>query len=277
MIILDASVVITALPKIRESLHFSTTSLSWVQNAYTLTFGGLLLLGARIGDIFGRRRVFMWGIGVFTAASLMGGLAQSAEWLLIARAVQGMAAAVAAPSTLALLMQTFQEARARGRAVALYSSICGAGSSVGLVIGGLLTDALSWRWGLFINVPIGIALVALSPRYLPETERRSGHFDLAGAATSTLGMTAIVYGFVRAASDGWTERWTMVSFTAGVLLLAAFVMTELGQSNPSRRYGCSPTVPAPAPTSRGCSSSAGCSRSSSSSPSICRGFATTAP
>ncbi len=232
MIILDASVVITALPKIRESLHFSTTSLSWVQNAYTLTFGGLLLLGARIGDIFGRRRVFMWGIGVFTAASLMGGLAQSAEWLLIARAVQGMAAAVAAPSTLALLMQTFQEARARGRAVALYSSISGAGSSFGLVVGGLLTDALSWRWGLFINVPIGIALVALSPRYLPETERRSGHFDLAGAATSTLGMTALVYGFVRAASDGWTERWTMVSFAAGVLLLAAFVLTELRAEQP---------------------------------------------
>ncbi len=232
MIILDASVVITALPRIRESLHFSTTSLSWVQNAYTLTFGGLLLLGARIGDIFGRRRVFMWGIGVFTAASLMGGLAQSAEWLLIARAVQGMAAAVAAPSTLALLMQTFQEARARGRAVALYSSISGAGSSFGLVVGGLLTDALSWRWGLFINVPIGIALVALSPRYLPETERRSGHFDLTGAATSTLGMTALVYGFVRAASDGWTERWTMVSFAAGVLLLAAFVLTELRAEQP---------------------------------------------
>jgi EmrB/QacA subfamily drug resistance transporter len=232
MIILDASVVITALPKIRESLHFSPTSLSWVQNAYTLTFGGLLLLGARIGDIFGRRRVFMWGIGVFTAASLMGGLAQSSEWLLIARAVQGMAAAVAAPSTLALLMQTFQEARARARAVALYSSISGAGSSFGLVLGGLLTDALSWRWGLFINVPIGIALVVLAPRYLPETERRPGRFDLTGAATSTLGMTALVYGFVRAASDGWTERWTLVSFVAGVLLLAAFVMTEMRAEQP---------------------------------------------
>jgi len=232
MIILDASIVITALPKIRESLHFSPTSLSWVQNAYTLTFGGLLLLGARIGDIFGRRQVFVWGIAVFTLASLMGGLAQSSEWLLIARAVQGMAAAVAAPSTLALLMQTFQEARARARAVALYSSISGAGSSFGLVIGGLLTDALSWRWGLFINVPIGIALVVLAPRYLPETERRPGRFDLTGAATSTLGMTLLVYGFVRAASDGWTERWTMASFAAGAVLLAAFVMTEWRAEQP---------------------------------------------
>ena len=232
MIILDASIVITALPKIRSSLHFSPTSLSWVQNAYTLTFGGLLLLGARIGDIFGRRKVFAWGIAVFTAASLMGGLAQSAEWLLIARAVQGIGAAVAAPSTLALLMMTFQEARARGRAVALYSSISGAGSSFGLVIGGLLTDALSWRWGLFINVPIGIALVLLAPRYLPETERRPGRFDLVGAATSTLGMTALVYGFVRAASDGWSDRLTMVSFVAGVALLGAFILTELRAEQP---------------------------------------------
>ena len=232
MIILDASVVITALPKIRESLHFSTTSLSWVQNAYTLTFGGLLLLGARIGDIFGRRQVFVWGIAVFTIASLMGGLAQSAEWLLIARAVQGIAAAVAAPSTLALLMQTFQEARSRSRAIALYSSISGGGSSFGLVLGGLLTDALSWRWGLFINVPIGIALVVLAPRYLPETERRPGRFDVAGAATSTLGMTVLVYGFVRAASDGWSDRLTLVSFAVGVVLLAAFVMTELRAEQP---------------------------------------------
>ena len=187
MIILDASVVITALPKIRESLHFSPTSLSWVQNAYTLTFGGLLLLGARIGDIFGRRRVFMWGIGVFTAASLMGGLAQSSEWLLIARAVQGMAAAVAAPSTLALLMQTFQEARARARAVALYSSISGAGSSFGLVLGGLLTDALSGAGGCSSTCPLASRWSLLAPRYLPETERRPGRFDLTGAATSTLG------------------------------------------------------------------------------------------
>jgi EmrB/QacA subfamily drug resistance transporter len=232
MIILDASVVITALPKIHESLHFSSTGLSWVQNAYTLTFGGLLLLGARAGDILGRRRVFVAGIAVFTLASLMGGLAQSASWLLISRAVQGTAAAVAAPSTLALLMMTFTSGRERARAVGFYSSISGAGSSVGLVLGGLLTSALSWRWGFFINVPVGITLVALAPRYLPETEPRPGRFDITGAVTSTLGMTAIVYAFVRAASDGWSDRGTIGSFVAGAALLGAFVMTELRAEQP---------------------------------------------
>ena len=226
MIIVDASVVITALPEIKQGLHFSPTSLSWVQNAYTLAFGGLMLLGARAGDILGRRRMFVWGIGVFTVASLAGGLAESSWWLLTARAVQGIAAAVAAPSTLALLMTTFTEARQRVRAVGFYSSISGAGSSAGLVIGGLLTDALSWRWGLFINVPIGLALVLLAPRYLPETERNPGHFDLGGALTSTLGMTAIVYAFVRAAADGWSDPVTLASFIAGVALLVGFVFQE---------------------------------------------------
>ncbi len=232
MIILDASVVITALPKIHESLHFSPTGLSWVQNSYTLAFGGLLLLGARIGDIFGRRRIFVAGIAVFTVASLFAGLAQSSAELLTARAVQGVAAAVAAPSTLALLMITFQEARGRARAIALYSSISGAGSSVGLVVGGLLTDALSWRWGFFINVPIGIALIILSPRYLPETDPRPGRFDLAGALTSTLGMTALVYGFVRAASEGWSDPVTIGSFVGGAVLLAGFVANESRAAQP---------------------------------------------
>ncbi|HEX4428892.1 MAG TPA: MFS transporter [Frankiaceae bacterium] len=232
MIILDASVVITALPKIHESLHFSATGLSWVQNAYTLTFGGLLLLGARAGDILGRRRVFVAGIAVFTLASLMGGLAQSESWLLISRAVQGTAAAVAAPSTLALLMMTFTSARERARAVGFYSSISGAGSSVGLVLGGLLTSALSWRWGFFINVPVGVALVILAPRYLPETEPRPGRFDITGAITSTLGMTAIVYAFVRAASDGWADRGTIASFVAGAALLGGFVLTEMRAEQP---------------------------------------------
>ncbi|HEX4016644.1 MAG TPA: MFS transporter [Frankiaceae bacterium] len=232
MIILDASVVITALPNIHHALHFSATGLSWVQNAYTLSFGGLLLLGARAGDILGRRRVFVAGIAVFTLASLMGGLAQSASWLLISRAVQGTAAAIAAPSTLALLMMTFTSGRERARAVGFYSSVSGAGSSVGLVLGGLLTNLLSWRWGFFINVPVGIALVALAPRYLPETEPRPGRFDLTGAITSTLGMTAIVYAFVRAASDGWADRGTIASFVAGAALLGAFLMTEMRAEQP---------------------------------------------
>jgi EmrB/QacA subfamily drug resistance transporter len=232
MIILDVSIVITALPRIHDALDFSPTSLSWVQNAYTLTFGGLLLLGARAGDILGRRRVFMAGIALFTLASLLGGLAQSPTWLLTARAVQGVGAAIAAPSTLALLTTSFPEGHERTRAVALYSGISAAGGSLGLVLGGMLTDWISWRWGLFLNVPIGIALVALAPRVLPETERRPGRFDLLGAATSTLGMTALVYGFVRAAADGWGDGGTVGSFAAATVLLAAFAVTELRAVQP---------------------------------------------
>ncbi|MEA2303837.1 MAG: hypothetical protein QOH43_1117 [Solirubrobacteraceae bacterium] len=232
MIVLDVSVIITALPDIRHALGFSPTDLSWVQNAYTLTFGGLLLLGARAGDILGRRRTFVAGIALFTAASLLGGLAQSATWLLAARAVQGVGAAVAAPSTLALLTISFREGHERTRAIAAYSGVAGAGGSVGLVLGGMLTDWVSWRWGLFINVPIGIALVWLAPRILPETPRHAGRFDLAGAATSTLGMTALVYGFVRAASDGWGDRGTLASFAASAALLAAFVLTERRAEQP---------------------------------------------
>jgi EmrB/QacA subfamily drug resistance transporter len=232
MIVLDASIVITALPKIHKALGFSATSLSWVQNAYTLTFGGLLLLGARAGDILGRRRVFIAGIGLFSAASLVGGLAQSADWLLIARAVQGVGAAIAAPSTLALLTTTFREGHERARALSFYAAASAAGGSLGLVLGGMLTDWVSWRWGLFINVPIGLAVMWLAPRFLPETEPRPGRFDLAGAAGSTLGMGAVVYGFVRAASNGWSDATAMASFAAGGVLLAAFVLTELRAEQP---------------------------------------------
>jgi EmrB/QacA subfamily drug resistance transporter len=232
MIIVDISVIITALPDIHEALGFSSADLSWVQNAYALTFGGLLLLGARAGDILGRRRVFMAGIALFTTASLLAGLAQSPTWLLVTRAVQGVGAAIAAPSTLALLTVTFREGPERVRAVAWYSAVAGAGASLGVVLGGLLTDLISWRAGLFVNVPIGIVLLGLAPRYLPETEREPGHFDLAGAASSTLGMTAVVYGFVRAASEGWGDRLTIVSFVAGVALLATFVRTEMRAEQP---------------------------------------------
>jgi EmrB/QacA subfamily drug resistance transporter len=232
MIVLDISVIIAALPKIHRALHFSPTGLSWVQNAYALTFGGLLLLGARAGDLLGRRRMLVAGISLFTIASLAGGLAPSADWLLGARAVQGIGAAIAAPSTLALLTTTFREGHARTRAIAYYSAVAGGGGSVGLVLGGVLTDWLSWRWGLFINVPVGLAVILLAPRYLPETERRSGRFDLTGAVTSTLGMTALVYGLVRAASDGWGDQGTLASFIAGAALLAAFALTELRAEQP---------------------------------------------
>src|SRR4051794_24380931 len=232
MIVLDASVVITALPTIAERLDFSPATLSWVQSAYALTFGGLLLLGARMGDILGRRRTFVAGIALFTVASFLGGMAQTQSWLLDARALQGVGAAIAAPSTLAMLSISFPEGPERNRALAAYSAVAGGGGSVGLVLGGMLTDWISWRWGLFINVPIGVALIWLAPRHLAETERHAGRFDVMGAVTSTLGMTAVVYGFVRAAADGWGERGTVASFSAGVALLAAFVVTELRAPQP---------------------------------------------
>jgi EmrB/QacA subfamily drug resistance transporter len=232
MIILDISVVITALPSIHQDLGLSTTGLSWVQNAYTLTFGGLLLLGARAGDILGRRQVFVAGIALFTFASMLGGIAQSPAWLLGARALQGVGAAIAAPSTLALLTVSFAEGPARTRAVAWYSAVAGAGGSVGLLLGGALTSWVSWRAGLFINVPLGAALIWLAPRYLPETERRAGHFDLPGALSSTIGMTALVYGLIRAAEDGWGDAGSLASFALAAVLLAFFVSNERRAEQP---------------------------------------------
>jgi EmrB/QacA subfamily drug resistance transporter len=226
MIVLDASVVITALPSIGENLHMSPVGLSWVQSAYALTFGGLLLLGARAGDILGRRRTFIAGVALFTVASFLGGLAQTQGWLLGARALQGVGAAIAAPATLALLTTTFREGPERTRALAAYSAVAGGGGSVGLVLGGMLTDWISWRWGLWINVPVGAVLIWLAPRVLAETERRPGRFDLPGAATSTAGMTALVYGFVRAAEAGWGDALTVASFAVAAALLVTFVAVE---------------------------------------------------
>jgi EmrB/QacA subfamily drug resistance transporter len=232
MIVLDASVVITALPSIGERLHFSAAGLSWVQSAYALTFGGLLLLGARMGDILGRRRTFIAGIALFTVASFLAGLAQTPAWLLGARALQGVGAAIAAPSTLALLTTMFREGPERTRALAAYSAVAGGGGSVGLILGGMVTDWISWRWGLFINVPVGVALVWLAPRVLSETERRPGRFDLPGAAASTAGMTALVYGFVRAAEAGWGDALTVASFAGAAVLILIFVAVERRAAQP---------------------------------------------
>lgn len=187
MIVLDISIVITALPKIRQGLGFSATELSWVQNAYTLAFGGLLLLGARAGDILGRRRMFIVGVGLFALASLAVGMAQSAYWPVAARALQGVGAAILAPLTLAVLSTSFREGPERTRAVAYYGAVAGIGASLGLVLGGVATSSLSWRVAFFINVPIGIAMMLAAPRYLAETERRPGQLDVAGALSSTLG------------------------------------------------------------------------------------------
>jgi EmrB/QacA subfamily drug resistance transporter len=232
MIVVDISIVITALPKIRHDVGFSATGLSWVQNAYTLAFGGLLLLGARAGDILGRRRMFVVGLGLFTAASLAVGIAQSPAWLLSARAAQGVGAAILAPSTLALLQTSFPEGRERTRAVAYYGSVAGIGASLGLVLGGALASWPSWRVGFFVNVPIGVALMLAAPRYLPESDRRRGRLDIAGAVSSTVGMTALVYGIVRSASAGWSDATTIAAIGAGVVLLALFVLNERRAAQP---------------------------------------------
>ena len=232
MIVLDISIVITALPKIEGELSFSATDLSWVQNAYTLAFGGLLLLGARAGDILGRRRMFIAGLILFTVASLAVGLAESVAWLLIARAVQGVGAAILAPSTLALLSTNFPDGPERTRAVAYYGAVAGVGASIGLVLGGVLADWLSWRVGFFINLPIGILLIVAARHYLGEPTRHSGKFDVLGALSSTLGMITLVYGIVRSATAGWSDPLTIASLAAGVVLLALFVLNEWRVAQP---------------------------------------------
>jgi EmrB/QacA subfamily drug resistance transporter len=232
MIILDMTVVNIALPSIARGLHFSAPSLSWVLNAYTLTFGGLLLLGGRAGDILGRRRVFMAGLAVFTAASLAGGLATSAGMLLAARAVQGVGGAIATPAVLAMITASFAEGRERARALGIYTAVVMGGGSLGLVLGGVITEWLSWRWVLFVNVPIGIMVVLAAPLFLPETQRQPGHFDVAGALTSTAGMILLVYGIIRAGADGWTNQVALAAFAAAVILLALFLLRESRAAQP---------------------------------------------
>ena len=232
MVVLDATIVNIALQDVRRDLHFSAASLSWVLNAYSLTFGGLLLLGARAGDLLGRRRVFITGIVLFTASSLLGGFAQNPAELLTSRAIQGIGGALASPTALALLMTMFPQGKERTRAIGLFTAVSIGGSAVGLIAGGMLSEWASWRWVFFINVPIGIAVVFIARLALPESDRIRGRFDVAGAITSTLGMTALVYGFVHVATSSWTNSETLLSFALGIALLGAFVATELRAESP---------------------------------------------
>lgn len=232
MILLDNSVIFTALPSLQEDLRLSTGELSWVQDAYVLVFGGLLLLGARAGDLLGRRRVFVFGLVVFSIASLLIGLAPSAEWAIAGRAVQGIGAAIVAPASLSLLTASFPEGRERTRAVALYGATAGIGASLGLVIGGALAHWISWRAGFFVSVPIGAAMIVLAPRFLPETGRTSGRFDVAGALTATLGVGALVFGIINTAEAGWNSPATASGVGAGVVLLMTFVLIERKAAQP---------------------------------------------
>ena len=232
MILLDNSIVFTALPTIRTAMHYSTTGLAWVQDAYTLVFGGLLLLGARAGDLLGRRRVFIFGVAVFALASLLVGVAPAGWWLIGARAVQGIGAAVVAPSSLSLLTASFPPGPRRAKAVALYGATAGIGASLGLVIGGALADWVSWRAGFFLNVPIGVAMILLAPRYLPETGRRPGRFDLTGAVCATLGVGALVFAVIHSADASWTSPVTAGALAAGLVLLAVLVTAERRAAEP---------------------------------------------
>src|SRR2546422_1998148 len=226
MVVLDATIVNIALPSIQRALQFSATGLEWVINAYALTFGGLLLLGGRAGDLFGRRRMFVVGIVVFTLGSLAGGFATSATWLIIARAAQGIGAAIVAPTALSLIADTFREGPERNRALGVYGAVAGTGGALGLLLGGLLTSFATWRWVLFVNVPIGIVLAIAAPRVLAATPGRDGRLDLPGAPTATGGGVVLGFALSRAATYGWTDRLTLAALALAGLLLLIFVAIE---------------------------------------------------
>ncbi|MEU3979400.1 MFS transporter [Streptomyces sp. NPDC026672] len=226
MLILDATVVQVALPHIRGDLGFGAADLLWVVNAYVLPYGGLLLLGGRLGDVHGRFRSFRIGLALFVLASLLGGLAPTAGVLLVARAAQGVGAALTAPSVLALLTVNAPDESARHRAFALFAAVTSGGLTLGLVLGGAITEVASWRWTLLINVPIGVAVLLLAPRFVVETQRHAGRFDVAGALTATLGSGALVFALVSAPDHGWGDPRTVVGLIAGAVLLLLLWIAE---------------------------------------------------
>ncbi len=233
MVVLDASVVIIALPSAQRALHISTANREWMLTAYTLAFAGLLLLGGRIADYFGRKRMFVISLIGFAAASALGGLAQNAAMLFSARALQGAFAAVMAPSALSLLTVTFTESKERARAFGVYGGIAGGGAAIGLILGGFLTEYASWRWTLLINVPIAILAAFAALRVVRESKSPANHgYDLPGAVTVTGGLLALVYAFTKAGSDGWASSVTVTLFAIAGVLLVAFVLLERRAAHP---------------------------------------------
>lgn len=232
MVVLDTTIVNIALPHIQGALGFTTTQLSWVVNAYTLTFGGLLLLGGRAGDVLGRRRVFISGVLLFTFASLLCGIAQEPWQMLAARALQGVGGAIASPTALALITTTFREGPERNRAFGIFAAVSASGAAIGLLAGGMLTEWLDWRWVFYVNLPIGMLIAILAPMLINESERNPGRFDVTGALTSTAGMASLVYGFIRASEDGWSDGLTLGAFAASIVLLTAFLLTERRTRDP---------------------------------------------
>ncbi|MCL5447104.1 MAG: MFS transporter [Actinobacteria bacterium] len=232
MVMLDLTIVNIALPSMQKDLHFSAANLAWVIDAYVLVFGGLLLLGGKAGDLFGRRRMFITGVGLFTVASFAGGLATTQSWLIAARSVQGIGAAIASPTALSLIAVTFAEGAPRNRAMAVYAGMSGAGGALGLLIGGILVNLASWRWVLFVNVPIGATVLLIAPWVLPKTAGRRGWIDIPGALTVSGGMALLVYGLIRAARDSWSNTGTIIAFVAAAVLLGIFVLVEAKSKQP---------------------------------------------
>jgi EmrB/QacA subfamily drug resistance transporter len=235
MVVLDATVVNVALPTIKRDVGFSEQSLSWVLNAYTLVFGGFLLLGGRLADRLGRRRLLMAGIALFSVASLVCGVSQSEGMLLGARAAQGLGGALVSPAALSIILTTFAEGPERNRALAVWGAIAGAGGAIGLLLGGVIVEALTWRWVFFINVPIGAAVLALAPRIIPESRTESGTqrgYDVEGALTITLGTIALVYTLIKADSWGWTSGRTLAGFAVAAVLIVSFVVIEQRHREP---------------------------------------------
>src|SRR5919202_3496440 len=233
VVVLDASIVNVALPSIGRELHFSQDDLSWVVNAYTLVFGGFLLLGGRLADLLGRRRIFIYGMWLFALASLAGGLAQSDIWLVIARAVQGLGAALISPAALAILTTTFTDGADRNKALAVWGAVAGSGGAVGVLLGGMLTEWAGWEWVLFVNTPIGIAAALVAPRILGESrDVSSPEWDLAGAVSVTAGLALLVYTLVDANDAGWGSTQTLGLGALSLVLLGAFVAIELRRRYP---------------------------------------------
>jgi EmrB/QacA subfamily drug resistance transporter len=241
MVVLDATIANIALPYIQVDLEISNANLPWIVTGYALAFGSLLLLGGRLGDLYGRRKVFMIGLAIFAVASLLGGLATNEPLLLGARGLQGLGAALASPAALALITTTFPAGPARNRAFAVYAAMSGAGAAVGLILGGWLTGTSpeifgivvdGWRFTFLINVPIGLAAAFLAPRFLNESESHPGELDLPGAVTATLGLLGVVYGLSRAGTEGWGDSLTIASLVAGVVLLVVFGFVESRVAHP---------------------------------------------
>jgi EmrB/QacA subfamily drug resistance transporter len=228
MVVLDATIVNVALPSIQADLDFSSGSLQWVINSYTLVFGGFLLLGGRAGDLLGRKRLFLAGVALFTFASLLNGLSQSGEMLIVARALQGLGAALVSPAALSIITTTFADGPERTKALGVWGGIAAGGGAIGLLLGGVLTDALSWEWIFFVNVPVGILALVLSARYVPESraEKRPDGIDIAGAVSVTAGLIVLVYAIVKAQDFGWGSPSTLGLGAAAIALLAAFVAIE---------------------------------------------------